>query len=161
MIADGEMEIFPSVSALFAASGIGLTFTVARYAMPDAFDTANLLISMWIMSPALVFHTDDGFSGSRRQQRQASGLADPGRCARDRPTFAAIFQKGMRLRRSPRRRPPVPCRYFFCSGAVCWFDLAARRFLRPCAAAPICRPWRSKRVGLLRWPRTFPRPPYA
>lgn len=55
MIVDGEMEIFPSVSALFAASGIGLTFTVARYAMPDAFDTANLLISMWIMSPGASF----------------------------------------------------------------------------------------------------------
>ena len=43
MIVDGEMEIVPSVSALFAASGIVLAFTVARYAMSDAFDTAQLL----------------------------------------------------------------------------------------------------------------------
>lgn len=46
------------------------------------------------------FVADDGFSGSKADSSDRP-LALPIRAAvaRDRPTFAAIFQKGMRLRR--------------------------------------------------------------
>ena len=93
---DGDI---PIRVALFAASGIGLTFTVARYAMPDAFDTAQPFdIDVDHVAGRFFFVADDGFFRLQGgQERQASRLADEGRCGAGQAHFRGDLPEGHAL----------------------------------------------------------------
>jgi hypothetical protein len=52
VIVDGDVGELPS-GALASAAGLALVFTIAGNAMADSIEAAELLISIWMISPGV------------------------------------------------------------------------------------------------------------